>query len=60
MSADRDIDGWLGEHGLGLADSRLRARAALEEAGLTRAGKLRMSEEKLARADTLQIGRAHV
>jgi hypothetical protein len=53
MSADRDIDGWLGEHGLGLADSRLRARAALEEAGLTRAGKLRMSEEKLVRAGTL-------
>lgn len=53
MSADRDIDAWLGEHGLGLAEGRLRARAVLEEAGLTRAGKLRMSEQKLQRADTL-------
>ena len=53
MSADRDIDGWLAERGLGLADSRARARASLEEVGLTRAGKQRMSEDKLARAGSL-------
>ncbi|MBF5041503.1 hypothetical protein FGE12_03825 [Aggregicoccus sp. 17bor-14] len=57
MSADRDIDGWLAERGLTLADSRTRARAALEEGGLTRAGKARMSEEKLARASALLDGR---
>ncbi|HET9449783.1 MAG TPA: hypothetical protein VFO83_02825, partial [Aggregicoccus sp.] len=53
MSADRDIDGWLAERGLSLEPGRARARAALEEVGLTRAGKQRMSEEKLARAGSL-------
>ena len=53
MSADRDIDAWLSERGLSLPDSRARARSALEEVGLTRAGKQRMSEEKLERAGQL-------
>ena len=53
MSADRDIEAWLAERGLGLPDSRARARSALEEAGLTRVGKQRISEEKLARAGSL-------
>lgn len=50
MSADKDIEGWLAEQGYTLAESRARARAALEEAGLTRPGKARMSEQKLERA----------
>ncbi len=52
MSADVDIDGWLAERGCALAASKARARAALEAAGLTRAGKARMSTEKLARAES--------
>lgn len=50
MSADRAIDPWLEELGFGLPAARERARAALEGAGLTRAGKQRISDEKLARA----------
>ncbi|RKH47565.1 hypothetical protein [Corallococcus sicarius] len=50
MSADRDIDGWLAERGVTLMDARVRARGVLEEAGLTRPGKARMSEPKLMRA----------
>ncbi len=53
MSADLDIDAWLDELGYALAESRRRARAALEEAGLTRAGKQRMSVEKQQRAQEL-------
>ncbi len=51
MSADRDIDGWLGERGITPVDSRARARAALEEVGLTRPGKVRISEPKLPQAE---------
>lgn len=47
MSADVGIDAWL--LGLGFADAAL-PRAALEETGLTRPGKARLSNEKLARA----------
>ena len=50
MSADHDIGEWLAGRGVTLAPSRDQARAALEAAGLTRAGKARMSDEKLARA----------
>ena len=50
MSADREIDSWLDELGFGYPESRGPARRALEEAGLTRPGKRRLSEEKLARA----------
>lgn len=50
MSADVGIDEWLTGLGYGLPDSLRRARAVLEEAGLTRAGKTRMSEDKLERA----------
>ena len=50
MSADRDIDGWLAERGITLPEARARAREVLEEAGLTRPGKARMSEPKLERA----------
>jgi hypothetical protein len=51
VSADKDIDGWLAERGITLADSRARARATLEEKGLTRPGKQRISEQKLPRAE---------
>ena len=50
MSADVEIDAWLVERGYALPASRAAARAALEAAGLTRAGKTRISTEKLARA----------
>jgi hypothetical protein len=54
MSQDREIGAWLAEQGYGLPEVMQAARAALEEANLTRAGKQRMSEEKLPRAaDTL-------
>ena len=51
MSADKDIDGWLGERGITSTESRARARAALEEVGLTSARKVRISEPKLPRAE---------
>ncbi|MBX5482156.1 MAG: hypothetical protein IRZ16_10020 [Myxococcaceae bacterium] len=51
MSSDVGIDQWLRERGYGLAEVKPRARAALEEAGLTRPGKQRMSLEKLPRAE---------
>ena len=47
MSADVGIDQWLRELGYGLSETRARARAALEAAGLTRTGKQRLSTEKL-------------
>lgn len=50
MSADVEIESWLKGQGFGLPEGRQRARAALEEAGLTRTGKQRMSTEKIARA----------
>ncbi len=49
MITDVEIDGWLGTLGFGAATRGL-ARAALEEAGLTRAGKMRISVEKTERA----------
>lgn len=51
MSADVEIDAWLVERGYALPASKAAARAALEGAGLTRAGKARISTEKLARAE---------
>ncbi len=55
MSQDVAIDSWLAETGYGLPPTKARAHAALEEAGLTRAGKLRISAEKLPRVlDTLR------
>ncbi|WNG25140.1 hypothetical protein F0U62_14775 [Cystobacter fuscus] len=57
MSADRDIDGWFAERGITSATSRSRARAILEEAGLTRPGKTRLSEPKLPRAEQLLLER---
>lgn len=56
MSQDREIGAWLSEQGFGLPEAQGTARAALEAAGLTHAGKLRMSEEKLPRA--LEVLRA--
>ncbi len=53
MSADRDIGQWLRDQGFGLPEARQKARAALEEAKLTRAGKQRFSDEKLPRAQEL-------
>lgn len=52
MSADHDIDHWLRAEGYGSADARKTARSALEEAGLTRAGKQRFSAEKVDRVRT--------
>ncbi len=53
MSADKDIDGWLGERGITSQDSRARARAVLEETNLTSPRKVRISETKLPRAEQL-------
>lgn len=53
MSGDVDIDTWLAECGYGLPASKTRARETLEAEGLTRAGKTRMSTEKLPRAAEL-------
>ncbi len=50
MSADVEIDAWLADLGYGAGPSRTAARAALEEAELTRAGKARISTQKLHRA----------
>jgi hypothetical protein len=50
VSADVEIDSWLDEEGFGLPDVKARARAALEEARLTRPGKQRLSKEKVPRA----------
>ena len=50
MSADVEIDVWLAQAGFGLPEVRAKARAALEAAGLTRAGKQRLSTEKLEKA----------
>jgi hypothetical protein len=49
VSSDVAIDAWLAEKGYGLPAARAKAHAAIEEAGLTRAGKLRISAEKLPR-----------
>lgn len=57
MSSDRDIDGWLSDRGITLTEARQRARAVLEDAGLTRPGKLRMSEPKLHKAAEVLDGR---
>ncbi|WP_338867381.1 hypothetical protein [Myxococcus stipitatus] len=57
MSSDRDIDGWLSDRGITLTEARQRARAVLEDAGLTRPGKLRMSEPKLLKAAEVLDGR---
>lgn len=50
MSADHDIAQWLASRGFGSQESRESARQSLEAAGLTRPGKLRLSDEKLQRA----------
>jgi hypothetical protein len=59
MSADRDIDGWLAERGITVLAARNRARALLEEAGLTRPGKTRLSEPKLPRAEQILSERVY-
>jgi hypothetical protein len=53
VSQDHEIGAWLAGLGFGLEEGQARARAALEAAGLTRPGKLRMSDEKLPRAGEL-------
>src|SRR5262249_59352657 len=50
VSHDVDIDAWLSTEGFDLPEGRARAREALEAAGLTRAGKARMSAAKEERA----------
>jgi hypothetical protein len=53
VSHDVDIDAWLSSEGFDLPAGRARAREALETAGLTRAGKTRMSAIKEDRARSL-------
>jgi hypothetical protein len=53
MSADRDIDEWLGERGLNPAASRDRARSCLVDEKVINPKKSRMSEQKLERATAL-------
>ena len=53
MSADIDIDLWLASRGFSLPEAKQRARAALEEAVLTRPGKQRVSVEKLERMEAI-------
>lgn len=50
MAGDVEIGAWLGSLGFDSAGSRGSARNVLEESGLTRPGKLRMSEGKLFQA----------
>ncbi len=57
MSGDVAIDVWLTTLGYGLPTTKPRARAALEEAGLTRAGKLRISDEKLPKAQQVLLAK---
>ena len=47
MASDTDIDDWLLAEGIADAASRMEARAVLAAAGLTRAGKQRMADNKL-------------
>jgi hypothetical protein len=53
VSADVEIDAWLAQVGFGLADVRAKGRAALEATGVTRAGKQRLSTEKLGKAQAV-------
>lgn len=55
MSGDVAIDGWLAALGFGLPASATAARATLEHAGLTRAGKLRISTEKVPKAEAVLL-----
>jgi hypothetical protein len=57
VSADVEIDGWLESLGYGAGAARTAARAALEDMQLTRAGKTRMSQQKLERATAELDGR---
>jgi hypothetical protein len=57
VSADHDIDAWLAERGISLADSRERARNALVEAKVINPKKARMSDQKLERAEAVLAGR---
>jgi len=52
VSDDLDIEAWLSGLGFDLPQARSAARGALEAAGLTRAGKTRMSTAKEERART--------
>jgi hypothetical protein len=53
VSADREISGLLGELGFSDPGAQEAARQALEQAGLTRPGKSRISEGKLERVRSL-------
>ena len=50
MAADTDIDEWLADEGILDAPGRIEARVVLAAAGLTRAGKQRIANQKLERA----------
>jgi hypothetical protein len=53
VTSDLDIELWLSSLGFGLPAPRKLARAALEDAGLTRPGKHRFSTEKVVRAEAI-------
>ena len=53
MSADHDTDQWLSAKGFALPEAKRIARAALEDAHLTRPGKQRFSDEKVPRVEAL-------
>lgn len=55
MSADVEISDWLSDQGYALPAAREKALSMLITAGVTRAGKARISVEKLARAEE-QLG----
>jgi hypothetical protein len=53
VSGDQAIDAWLASKGYASAEAKAAARGELEAQGLTRAGKQRMSDEKLPRAEEM-------
>jgi hypothetical protein len=57
VSADVETDVWLASIGFGPGPARTAARAALEEAQLTRPSKARMSAQKLERATAQLLAR---
>ncbi len=53
MAADTDIDEWLTSQGIVDRDSRIQGMVVLAAAGLTRAGKQRIANHKLPRAEEM-------
>lgn len=51
MGSDHDLDHWLTTAGYEAPPARSLARATLESVGLTRPGKMRLSDDRLAKAE---------